>query len=371
MTKKEGDVLCPECGAASPPSERFCASCGLVLPRRGAAAAAPPAPAAPAAKRLRRREESRFVGKSQNTLGAIRALYGVLAFGTGLLAILTWGAYVDARTRTAADFLVVTLLTITAGINIGGFLFFRANPFVWTVVLAALQTLSVMIKVATVPEWSGIAVAVLAIQGLLVVALWCAVPITARVTRILAERAAEARAEGKGSPLATRAAQREMQEQRQAVRTFAITATVVVVVAVAAAWFPYRASAAEQAENAERVRQADASRAERRATRDLRAGELETTAAEFRRDWASADLDRIKAHFDVEKQATLWPKIVQLIEKRGWTAGLPGLGEAEVSDQGLDGFDVFYEIDDVERLKTRWSYVDGKWRIERFMFSKL
>lgn len=312
-----------------------------------------------------------MVGKSQSVLGSIRALYGVLALLAGLTAIFAWGAYIDLDHRAATDFLVVTLVTVTAGINIAGFLFFDASPFVWTVVLAALQTLSLAVKVAMASAWTGFLIAVLSIQGLLVLALWCAVPITARVTEILRERAVEAKASGRASPLSTRAAARDMQDRRRALRTFAVAALAVLVVALLAAWLPYRASAARRAEAADRARQAAAANDDRRAKRDERAGELEATAAEFRSDWAKSDLARVKTYFEADKQATYWPKVVEVLEKRGWQDDLPALGDAEVNDQGLDGFDVFYEIDDVERLKTRWSYIDGKWRIVRFMFSKL
>lgn len=369
MSPNDPSITCPECGAASGAGERFCASCGLVLPRRRVAAAAAPAPVA--ADRLRRQQDNRFVGRSQNTLGSIRALYGVLALVTGLLAILAWGAYIDRPDRSASDFLAITLLTATAGISIAGFLFFQANPFVWTVVLAALQTLNLAIKLVQVPQWSGLVVAVLAIQGLLVAALWSAVPITARVMKILRERAAEAKTAGKAAPLATRAATREMQDQTRALRTFGITAAVVFAAALLAAWLPYRASANSRAEAVDRARQAETEREQRLATRDVRAGELEATAAEFRSDWGKSDLERVKAYFEPEKRETLWPKIERLLEKRGWKDKLPALADAEVNDQGLDGFDVFFQIDDVERLKTRWSYVDGKWRLVRFMFSKL
>ena len=67
----------------------------------------------------------------------------------------------------------------------------------------------------------------------------------------------------------------------------------------------------------------------------------------------------------------MWPKVQKLLDKRGWREALPRLHEAEIFDHGDEGFDVFFTIDDEERLKTRWRYDASGWRISRFMFSKL
>lgn len=402
-------IQCPECGSSTPRDDRFCTACGLMLPRgaraKAAAAAASaesaqssgagasgtpgssgslraaPAKGAAVPKRVRQREDSRFVGRSQTTLTAIRGLYGLFALLTGILALLAWGGYMDARDRSGEQFLGIAILTMIVGINIAGFVCFPGNPFLWTVVLAALQTLNLALQIARIEVWTGFAFAFVALQGFLVVALWASVPVTARFTKIQRERAAEAQREGKAASLSSRAAGREFVDQRRAMRTFAFASGGMALLALLAAWLPYRASAARRAEAVERSAQAEREWREQRekaaadrlrlaAEREAHADELETTAAEFRNDWGASNLDKIKSYFEAERQETFWPKVVSLIERRGWQAKLPPLGKGEVSDAGAGNLEVFYSVEE-EVLKTRWSWIDGKWRIVRFAFSKL
>lgn len=357
-------IECPECGAANRAANRFCDACGLAFPKSEPKATeiAPEAqttPHTPRRKdRLREQRDRQFVGRARSTLAGVRGLYGVLALLTLLLAWVTWAGYLDTPQRSLLLFAMVTLFTAEALLNSAGFLFFRANPFLWTTVLACLQTLNLALTVTSVAQWRGGVLFLVGSRAALTIALWCAVPVTARITRIWEEQATDAAASKRKGSASSRLDAKAMRAQRASLRQFGAIAAAALIVSVLAAWLPYQTSVA----NAAAAEQREIEHNERQA-------EFSPTLERFRSSWNASDLSGVKGHFAPIKQRTLWPSFEKQLQKKQWDRQLPKLGEPEAIERAGEILDAHFPIDDTQQLKTRWEFVEGLWRIDRVLLT--
>jgi hypothetical protein len=365
-------IECPECKAANPVTNRFCDACGLAFPDSVLEAAArrtrtgeAPAQASPSPRRtprqrdrLAEQRDRQFVGRARSTLSGIRGLYGVLAVLTLLLTWATWVSYLETPERSLLLFAMVTLFTAEAMLNCAGFLYFRANPFLWTTVLACLQTLNLALTVLSVSDWGGGAVILVGSRAVLTISLWCAVPITARITRIWEEQAATGGATRRKGTASGRLDVKAMRAQRASLRQFGVIAGAIMAFSVIAAWFPYRTSVT----NAEIAEKRDAIYNERVA-------EFDSTLQGFRSRWNGSDRSGVRDHFSPTKQRSLWPSFDKQLQKKGWEQKLPLLGQPEAIERAGNILDAHFPIDDSQQLKTRWEYTDGRWQIDRVLLT--
>lgn len=320
---------CPTCGAATGGGDAFCGSCGASLesPRRRRE------PSATAQQKARDRAE---FARTKNTALYLRSIYWVQLLAVLLLSLPTMLA------DEVSPLLVITLGGIAATMLAGALLVLRA-PLVWSLVVAALSTVDLLLKLQALALglW-------LVLPATMTLLLWAAVLQAARLQRLMAadpslqivRRRIDASRRVEGG-VADAARQRRRQTNRKAWRTrlrllgFAAAGLVVVVVGIVLLLQP----------------------------------ESPTTAvARFARGWQDHDAEVLAA-------ACATPGVAASLRtdlaRRGWSASPPPLGESTV-EVGGSGVIATFAVDGGE-LRTRWllERTHKQWRLTGYTLPAL
>jgi hypothetical protein len=132
-----GRVTCSGCQAVNPVGSHFCAECGAGI---GAAAASRSDRSLKA-----RRQASSQLNRAFKRIKAIRWLYRLGAVGYALTTVVTILAMGSVDMPVGGGLLLIALFTGLTVFMVVGAIQIRFQPFVWTVIVASLSTVTVAV----------------------------------------------------------------------------------------------------------------------------------------------------------------------------------------------------------------------------------
>lgn len=190
-----GVRFCLSCDASNPAAARFCENCGEPLAEQQAASGDTGSPRRrPKArsKSLEKRSANIQLGKARITMKRVRGLFIVLAGLYGLaLAILFFGFLALKHEGSDTPGLYVFLMfyaACTFSVFILGAVFLPRQPFAWTLALACLMTVDVVLTTYSRFAAGGFGMATIPwLWVLLTVACWTATASMLNVKKLLAE----------------------------------------------------------------------------------------------------------------------------------------------------------------------------------------
>jgi len=169
---------CATCGALNPAGARYCDECGEAL----VSGARPRAGSRRAQQRV---EVGADLRRARESIGLVRAVFGVNTFVTGLwLLMLYRQLHAASLPEVPTEFwAVLAILTGMLAFSVLGFVRVVQEPFLWAVLLASFSTVDRLLYLAGGYE---------SVVGLVIglgwtAILWSLVPATMRVRRILRE----------------------------------------------------------------------------------------------------------------------------------------------------------------------------------------
>lgn len=372
----EGSVTaqCPECETKNPPSTKFCEACGCRLdvgkPQKSAAATR--RTRAKTVDKSQRIEIERKLRKARGVLKSMRLLYAVL----GIASLLFFASMMlfELPDGELGDVLNVArvILGVQAALLIVGAIFLYAQPLFFSLSMACVLTVGVLIQ-----SWIAWQAQDLSLQLVLnifvVVCLWCAVPIIARVASLQREHpdlidtsALKSRQRFVEAPTGAALARAELKratERRARLRTVGIVAGAILLSVLA--YFPIRA-AMRDAPEVEEVKAYT--------TSEIAAIEAKLMPAVygFAARWTANDRQAVHDMFTADRQRTFWPEIERFLKRYDWFDDLPKLSGDPVQKPGsLDSQDVWFSLLPKGTLKTRWTWQDERWQLHRLSAADL
>ena len=359
MSEGRAPIQCPECGTENPAGTKFCESCGVRLVEV----------ATPTKKRRRdpdkaaRFEIERKLTRARRLLRSIRNIYVVLAIGFAI-----WTAIMFLVKAPTAVLVIMTTQTVCL---IAGSIFLYAQPLFFTLGLACLLTVA-----AAIEYYIGGLTVSCVIDGFFAFAAWCAVSPIAGVTKLMKEYPAliddsklrrRKRHDAPTSEALARAETRRADQRRAKMRTAGIVAGVIVgvigiVIAVNALGGDPEVSAdtgnTEKAWTASELRTME--------------NQLQPAIDAFVAAWGRSDVEWIGNRFEAGRQISFWPKVLRLLDRRGFMDDLPEIEpQPNVTELGPDKHDVVFEFSIKGQLKTRWVWDEGDWRLYKLTLSKM
>lgn len=353
-------VACPACGLLAPPEGNFCESCGTALtaPAPAPDADASSAPPQEERRRSRRRRQApepktpldraekieigRTLATARRHLKSIRLFLWFVAAGYAVFGLLLWNLR-DPEFAEEIRLLSYVMFGVSA-LGVVAALSLHRQPFVWTMGLASLQTLVLVLSFVK----GGLPL----LQIVITVGLWGCVPLMARVSRILREHGDEYGSEhllrrvGRDvgtSDVRQRAADRRRQERRRKLRTTGVVAAVSIVV-LAAGYGLFRLATASAT--------------------------LENRLEAFEDSFETGAFEQVRAMCTLDYARRTWPDIERIIEREGWGERAPDLGAPEIQHR----FDEFAEVHftlPAGRMRTKWVRQNATWQLDGVIFAGL
>jgi hypothetical protein len=339
---------CPSCDAPNPEDARFCEQCGAPLETGPAAAHVPPRARRRRGDAVDRDLVNRELGRAYRTAQAVRAFYvACLVVIAVRLALLVW--VIASEPDLAADLAILTgAATLDLVLFLTGYLRILRNPFFWTVLVASVTTLNFAIGIV---DYGALGFFNLA--GLFTVALWAAVPATARVRKLMkkypdlwvvARRFRGERSRAPRGAVSAHARQRGREARTETLRKAALFGGIPAVLLIAA-FVLYR--------NATRPPSIE----------DITPALMETTAR-FAESWNRSDTYEIASYFQPSSRDRMHRAIGSRVKRRGWEGSHPPVEPPRLDRvSGTTARVLFLPRGGnfIEPLKTVWKYRDGHW----------
>ncbi len=187
--------FCSACDASNPATARFCENCGESLAERepgGADTGSPRRRRKVRSKSLEQRSANIQLGKAYRTMKRVRALFIVLATFYGLAtAVLFLGLLGLQHEEVEVPGLYVFLLfyaACTFSVFVLGAVFLRRQPFAWTLSLACLMTVDVVLTtVSNLADGKFVLISIPWLWVFLTTACWTATASMLTAKRLLVE----------------------------------------------------------------------------------------------------------------------------------------------------------------------------------------
>ncbi len=366
MTSSRSKIECPECSAENAPSSRFCDSCGVSLAH---------VESSPAESRKQRDPEraekimiERKLVKARKVLKSVRLMYGILAIPAILQAIVFASSLQDSPgPASGAESINFMLALGTALLMVAGVAFLYLQPLFWTCVIACIDSLN-MVMIFTGD--GGLHPFRFAVT----IFLWSAVGLMLNITRLqkdypdfLTNDKLKRRKRREGTDVSearNRAEDRDRERRSARNRSLAIFGGIVLVVIFGVSLF-----SGDSKSSTVKAGQSNARPEPSKAEKAVMEEELTAQLSAFKLAYGEVDLEGMKAMFMPEKREYYFPRIVRVIEKRGWIDELPTLRDEDHYRDSSYKQRIYFELPKGQ-LKTLWMFIDEGWRIQKFTFSK-
>lgn len=135
----KGVTFCSACDASNPVAARFCENCGQPLVEQVADAKSPRRHPKARSRSLEKRQANIELGKAYTTMKRVRGLFIFLAALSALQFFLLLALRPDVPGLLVGGAVV--------GVLVLGAVFLQRQPFAWTLVLACLMTLAVLLTI--------------------------------------------------------------------------------------------------------------------------------------------------------------------------------------------------------------------------------
>lgn len=327
------DASCTACGAELGAGEAFCGACGAA---QGAEVAREKDVALDAEER---RQASFELQRALKALGWVRWILALNILGNGVTTVVLLTQVQETPEWIVELLPYLALSTALTCLSVVGFRQARLQPFLWSLTIASLSTVNLAVTVlAQEKPWPA-----LVLPALLVGVLWCCVPPTARVRRLIAEHpdlyvahklhgTEKRRSSSRGSPDQSRG-QFEAAKARTARGSMAWAAGIVVAVALAtfALWNGSRHTV------------------------------FEPRLVAFESAWGASDAAALAALAPPGEVAERHALLEAMVEAHGWGANWPDLGEVDVA-RGASVAKVAWQLDD-DVVVSNWTLTDDGWQL--------
>jgi len=358
------DLACPAYGALHQTVVRFCEECGAAFAAqsrgRGSASARAPirrraASSDGAGVRLDNEERKlahAALIRARRPLRLVRFLLWFSALVNGVSALFFLLSQNLGELAEYRALLIAVTFGMTAMATAGALTLYR-YPFGWTLGYTAFLTLEVVLTFTL----GGLPI----LKALIALALWAAVPIVARASRILREHEDQfdhASLSGRHTTIAGRSEARARVEAQRAkearigrMRKFAAIGAIAGVGLVG--WMIFRTfGAASGGTQVEEV------------------GAREPRIELFRAALGRGDLVAAEALLAERMQGSRWNQAVAILTREGWTTGGVALGAPNTTRESTYRADVDFALPR-GTLRTRWAVEENEWRLYGAIFSKV
>jgi hypothetical protein len=326
---------CTACGAVLGEGEAFCAACGAAQNEEAALGREKDV----ALDAEERRQASLELVRALGAVRLLRIVFGLGIFVNGARTMLLLLGLSKPEGPRGPLLLMLGLVTGLLVTQVVGFRQARVQPFLWAVVAASLATVNLAVQLLGADvRWQA-----LVLPGLFVVLLWCLVPPTARVRRLLAEHpdlyaahklhgTEKRRHASRGAP--ERSLEQFEQAKARTARASLLWAAAIVLAVGLAAFASW-------------------SSGERR--------RIEPLVIAFEQAWAAGDSAALAELAPSGQAAARRALLDAMVEAHGWGARWPSLGEAGI-ERGETQAQVAWPLGD-DSVVSNWTFGDGSWRL--------
>lgn len=357
----KGSQFCPECGAAVEPEPATATATATAAVEAGAEAESTPSNAerstprrSPQRDRVERSAANRELGRAVQALSRVETLYSVLIvislINLLVFVLRAWGPFMES----GIFWLITLVMLLELGVLVVGRLRLRTNPFVWSLVLAALMTVNILTVLAF-----GDGLPILGI--LMTVAAWSAVGLLSGIRPLMEKypdlratqriRGESTRREGPRGEIGAKLAERRAAERRRRwTRIGAVGAAVVAVIALLW-WWPFGNGGAENNAHA-------APRVAGPRGYQLPNEPLDPVVAQFESAWQAKSYDDLGALYP-ERMGRRASRLERRFEKHGFTA-FSELGEGRTRTTGDNKQMVTYRTADGV-IEAVFEFESGAW----------
>lgn len=338
---------CPACHALNFGPAAHCAECGAALNRGGARRSQ--------AERVARHEASSEFARASKLLNLLRLLF-LWHFAFNLVVVVVGSfALLDPSVSAGPLFLGLAIFAVSAALNLAGAMLIRHQPLLWSLLSAALTTLTAALRVHeyyTEDKHRFLLTIVMGGSVAWVLLMWWIVFAASKVQRLRRRHpdlyaahlltgtvAPRARAGSSAESENERSTRIQDHARRRAVRSAVISAGTVLGLSVLLAGGVYAG---------------------------MRPAPLAEASARFCEAWQARDIDAIAQMCVKPSQEEVRGALQRLVAVRGWTRAWPTIQDIEpdAAQGSAIGGATEYELSGDEQVTVRWRLASSAWKIE-------
>lgn len=337
-SSEESLADCVACHAVLPQGVRYCPECGRDS-HAGDAAVAPPTA-------RERKIASRELNKASRSIEFVRNVLWIPTILFFLLSLAPIFALTDPRVSLPAVLVLVALYLLPVLLCLIAVTRIALNPFAWTLVIAILSTVALVLQLAgfvTATRLGALPLLITLSDALIVLGLWLAMPSMTRVRRLLRQHPGEFAARALLGVVATRDVGAE-ELRRLALRAawkragvYIGIAVAVVVLATTVAWTGFRPRP------------------------------LERTLEKFTEAWNRSDVDGVVAFVASERASAERASIEKVRVARAWSSLPPLVPATGAVLRALEGPKevVLHLVGRDESVTLVWARSGAAWELTR------